>query len=75
LIPLPSVTYQFPQATPPGELLVLAQPTADQVLPKGQGPFALRLRPGRGWLLGGVILLWLGLIAWFAMAQFISRRQ
>jgi hypothetical protein len=75
LLPLPSVTYQFPQVTPPGDLLVLAQPTAAQALPKGQGRFVVRFGPGRGWLLGGLILLWIGLGTWFVVTQFITRRH
>lgn len=75
LLPLPSVTYQFPLLTPPGELLLLAQPTTAQVLPKGQGPFALRFNPGRGWPLFFLVLLWGGLVTWFVVAQIIARRH
>jgi hypothetical protein len=73
LLPLPSVTYQFPGVTPRSDLLFRPLPTAE-ALPKGQSPFALRLHLGRGWLLGGILLLWVGLIAWFAVAQIIARR-
>lgn len=75
LLPLPSVTYQFPQVTPPGDLLLLAQPTAVEALPKGQSPLAVRFGSGRGWLLGGLILLWVGLGVWFVVTQIITRRH
>jgi hypothetical protein len=74
-LPLPSVTYQFPQVTPPGDLLLLAQPTAAEILPKGQIRLGVPFSPGRGWLLGGLILLWVGLGAWFVVTQIIARRQ
>jgi hypothetical protein len=69
------VTYQFPQAAPNDELLIQAQPTTAQVLPKGQSPFSLRIDFRRSWLLWVVLLMWAGLIAWFIIAQIITRRQ
>lgn len=75
LLPLPSVTYQFPGVTPRGDLLSLAQPTAAAILPKGGNPFVLRLNPGRGWFLWLIPALWVGLLVWFAIAQIIARRR
>jgi hypothetical protein len=75
LLPLPVVTYQFPQAVPNDELLIQAQPTAAQVLPKGQSPLALRIHFGRSWFLWVIVLMWVGLIAWFVIAQIIAHRQ
>lgn len=75
LLPLPSLTYQYPGVTPRGDLLSLSQPTAAQVLSKGRGTFAVRLTPSRGWLLGAILLLWVGLVIWFVVAQIIARRQ
>jgi putative exporter of polyketide antibiotics len=69
------VTYQFPQDKPNDELLILAQPTAAQVLPKGQKPFSLRITLERSWFLWVILLMWVGLIAWFVIAQIISRRK
>ena len=75
LVPLPTVTFQFPGVTPGGDLMALVQPTAAQVLPKGQNPFALGFGFGRGWFLWLVVVLWSALVAWFVFAQIIARRQ
>jgi hypothetical protein len=75
LIPLPTVTYQFPEVTPRGDLLVLAQPTEADVLPKGKSPFGLSLNFGGGLLIGLVLVLWAGLVAWFVLAHFFARHQ
>jgi len=75
LLPLPVVTYQFPQDKPNDELLIQAQPTAAQALPKGGNPFSLRIDFRRSWFLWVVLFLWTGLIAWFVIAQIITRRQ
>jgi hypothetical protein len=69
------VTYQFPGVTPRGDLLILVQPTAGEILPKGQAGFNLRLSSAGGWFIGVIVLLWVGLIAWFVIAQVIARRR
>jgi hypothetical protein len=56
-------------------LLVLAQPTEADVLPKGKSPFGLSLNFGGGLLIGLVLVLWAGLVAWFVLAHFFARHQ
>ena len=75
LLPLPTVTFQYPQLNPTSQLLALAQPTDAQVLPKGGPTLAERLKPGRGWLLFFLAVLWGGLIAWYVIAQIIAHRR
>jgi hypothetical protein len=75
LLPLPSVTYQYPQVAPTGQLLLLAQPTAAQVLPKGRSPLASSFLSGGGWFLWLILLAWGSLVVWFVATQIIARRH
>lgn len=75
LLPLPTVTYQFPRRTPPGELYLSAHPEAETVWPKEDSSGLLRVNPGPGWFLWLVLALWGGLIAWFVIAQIVAHRR
>lgn len=78
-LPLPEVTFQYPESTPTFYLLSRQSPTESSGPPKGGG---LLLR-GRAWLrsIGRaapivlVAVLWIGLGVWFVLAQVWANRE
>jgi hypothetical protein len=68
LIPLPAITYQYPQTREPGQLLVLKHPTDLPELAKGNGETDWK-KLLRGWPLLIILGLWLVLGFWFVLSQ------
>ena len=68
LIPLPAITFQFPQTTQTTALLVVQHPPDSADLPKG-GMFPLGRKILRWWPILVIFTLWLVLGFWFVLIQ------
>jgi hypothetical protein len=74
LIPFPSITYQFPQVTATAQLLSLERIPGAGGPPKDQrttGWKAVRF----AWPLLLLVVVWLGLVAWFLAALMLIGRR
>jgi len=74
LIPLPEVTYQFPQAITTAELMIIEHSEDVPELSKGVGWLGFK-QLLRMWPLLLVLLLWLVLGLWFVLTQIYFKRD
>ena len=68
LIPLPSITFQFPQSTQTASLLSLERAPGSPPLEKG-GIRPARLKLARLWPLGLLLIIWLVIASWYVLSQ------
>ena len=68
LIPLPSITFQYPHLTKTVPLLSLQHEPGASPIEKGGVQYP-RLKLGRLWPLGLLLAIWLVLAGWYVLAQ------
>jgi len=74
LIPLPNVTFQFPQRITTAELLIIEHPSDMADLSKGGGLLGMK-KLLRMWPLLVILGIWLVLGFWFVFSQYIFNRD
>jgi hypothetical protein len=68
LIPLPTITFQFPHITDTASLLAMEHPLDAPTLSK-QNATSRWAKLSRLWPLAALLIIWLGIAVWFMLSQ------